>query len=98
MRVKDKDDNLSGEGLKYLVYEAGDGRVKKVPRTREEMREFLNNWYDSGEKETANLMLEMRERLRKNEGYETADRITDALEAAGFQVKDTEKSSEWFKQ
>ena len=43
-------------------------------------------------------MLEMRERLRKNEGYETTDRIRDAHEAAGFQVKDTEKSSEWFKQ
>ena len=50
MRVKGKDNNLSGEGLKYLVYEAGDGRVKKVPKTKEEMREFLNDWYDSEEK------------------------------------------------
>lgn len=50
-----------------------------------------------GEAEVADLMLELRRRFRESEDYGTADRIREVLEAAGFEVEDSEKGSEWFK-
>ncbi len=49
------------------------------------------------EAELADLMMEMREKFREREDYDTADRIRSALEEAGFEVEDTEEGARWFK-
>jgi len=75
--------------------------LEKAADTIEELFEVLgvdvSPDVSEGEKEIADLMLELRERFRESEDYETADRIRDVLEAAGFEVEDVKEGSEWFK-
>lgn len=51
-----------------------------------------------GEENLADLMMDLREQFRDSEDYDTADRIRNALEASGFEVEDTDKGAEWFKE
>lgn len=45
----------------------------------------------------ADLLLELREKFRENEDYETSDYIRDRLEEIGFEVEDADEGAEWFK-
>ena len=49
------------------------------------------------ESEMADLLLELREKFRDQEDYETSDYIRDRLEEIGFDIEDTDEGAEWFK-
>ncbi|MFB6209864.1 MAG: cysteine--tRNA ligase [Candidatus Nanohaloarchaea archaeon] len=47
------------------------------------------------EQEMADLMLELREKFREQQHYDTADMIRDRLEEIGFEVEDTDEGAFW---
>ncbi len=49
------------------------------------------------EQAMADMLLELRERYRDNDDYETADSIRDVMDSAGFTVEDTGDGAIWLK-
>jgi len=50
------------------------------------------------ESEMADLLLELREKFRDQEEYETSDYIRDSLGELGFDIEDTDEGSLWIKE
>ncbi|MFB6294423.1 MAG: cysteine--tRNA ligase, partial [Candidatus Nanohaloarchaea archaeon] len=50
-----------------------------------------------GEREMADLLLDIREDYRADEEYGVADRIRSVLEDAGYAVEDTDDGAVWLK-
>jgi cysteinyl-tRNA synthetase len=49
------------------------------------------------ESEMANLLIELREKFRDQEDYETSDYIRDSLEKIGFDIEDTDQETFWLR-
>ncbi|MFB6266007.1 MAG: DALR domain-containing protein, partial [Candidatus Nanohaloarchaea archaeon] len=50
------------------------------------------------EEAVADLLLQLRERYRQEDDYETADMIRETLEDSGFAVEDTGEGAIWLKE
>lgn len=53
---------MIGEGLQYTVFDLGNGRVRKIPKCRDEMIEMAMNWYESKQKAADNVDLALKRR------------------------------------
>jgi cysteinyl-tRNA synthetase len=49
------------------------------------------------EAEMADILLEVREKFRENQDWETSDLIRDRLQELGFDVEDMDDGAEWFR-
>ncbi len=50
-----------------------------------------------GESQMADMLLDLREKFREQEDYETSDYIRDQLQELGFDIEDTDEGSIWIK-
>lgn len=57
----------------------------------------LKSEVSEAESGLADLTVELREKFREAEDYETADMIRSRLSELGIQIEDTEEGAEWFK-
>ena len=62
-----------GEGLQYTVFDLGSGRVRKEPKSREEMIEMAMNWHDSRQKAIRNVDLALGRREKVEEKLQDKD-------------------------
>lgn len=59
-----------GEGLQYVVYDLGD-EVKKVPKSKDEMLEYLKKWHDSEEQAQEGVEKGVRRRKKMEQKLES---------------------------
>ncbi|MFB6203414.1 MAG: cysteine--tRNA ligase [Candidatus Nanohaloarchaea archaeon] len=105
------DDDLNTARAKQALMEAVKG-VNEMMAEDEEPREKIGDAVvelfgvlgvdvtpEAGKREAemADTLLELREKFREREDYETSDYIRDRLEELGFEVEDTDEGSEWFR-
>jgi len=72
----------------------------KVQERIKELFQILGITFEESSKtesELVEILLELREKAREREDYETSDYIRDRLEELGFEIEDSEKGAFWIK-
>jgi len=64
---------------------------------RQLAKKYVSNVENKNIEELLNLILEVREKARKNKEWSTADSIRDELEKLGFEIQDTSDGPVWRK-